>query len=77
MNVVLIPKGRLKSHDLSAVPSGLILLRAPVPNVENVGLLSGVPPGQELDAVENQQILVALDGNVRAPPHYHRGLAKW
>jgi hypothetical protein len=38
---------------ISAVPSGLMLRLSSGPNVENVGLLSFVPPGQERGGLSN------------------------
>src|SRR5438477_7503193 len=37
VRAVPVPKGRLKPGDLSAVPSGRVVLRAPVPNVKTLG----------------------------------------
>jgi hypothetical protein len=41
-----VPKGRLSGSPVSAVPSGLVGLCTPKPNVERYRLLSCVPPGR-------------------------------
>src|SRR2546427_6702711 len=74
--MVVSPEGTAEwSRAVSVVPSGLNHLGHCLPNVENVGLLSHVPPGQgfrsETELASKVQILVALQTNPCASSTAH------
>src|SRR5713101_924718 len=56
-----VPKGRLNEHPVSAVLSGLTPSYGQPPNVETLGYC-------RTSLRDEDEILVALDKNVRAPP---------